>query len=240
VVAAPDWAAALIAAQAGEWAALGPLVLSANAGALPLACHLADYGHWCDPAQGGPVALLSNSNTCYERAALLALPGALEDWLDDQPRLQRHLQAQGRRMLFEPRARLWHLNFSRLGAFARLRFCSGWAFGAGRSRGWPLARRLAYVAAAPLIPLINLRRLLAVARRTGIGGGGLSVLAALVVLVLVEALGELTGYFVSARPALAWLQEVEFDRPRFVSARDRQALDATLAHLMVATDSARA
>ena len=233
VYAAPDWAAALSAAQAGGWAAIGPLVLTANAGALPLACHLADYGHWCDPAQGGPVKLLSNSNTCYERAALLALPGALEDWLDDQPRLQAHLLAQGRRLLFEPRAQLWHLNFSQWDAWVRLRLCCGWAFGAGRSRGWPVARRLLYVSAAPLIPLVNLRRLLALAGRSGVRGGA-RLLAALMALVLLEALGELLGYFSSAAGAQAWLHEVEFDRPRFVSARDRQTLDATVAGLLAA------
>ncbi|MCC7362158.1 MAG: hypothetical protein IT317_21925 [Anaerolineales bacterium] len=238
VYAAPDWAAALIAAQAGAWAAIGPLVLSANAGALPLACHLTDYGHWCDPARGGPTALLSNSNTCYERAALLALPGALEDWLNDQPRLQRHLQAHGRQLLFEPRARLWHLNFSQLPAWARLRFCAGWAFGAGRSRGWPPVRRLLYLAAAPLIPLINLRRLLRVARRTGARGGALArLLPALAALTALEALGELAGYFTSARPAVAWLHEVEFDRPRFISPSDRRRLEARVAQLTAPSPS---
>src|SRR5438309_6102907 len=34
-------------------------------------------------------------------------------------------------------------------------------FAAARARSWPIARRLAYGAAAPLIPLVRMRRILA-------------------------------------------------------------------------------
>ncbi len=230
VFVAPDWAAALIAAHQGEWAAVGPLIDNACPGALALTCHLADYGHWSDPAQAGPVALLSNSNTSYKRALLLALPGALEHWLDHQTALQQHLLAQGHRLLFEPRARLWHLNFSQLRGWVRLRFALGWVFGAGRSARWPAARRLVYILAAPLIPLVNLRRLLGLVRLTGRRGGALvGLVAALVALVWLEALGEVTGYLLPAGAAQANLHDIEFDRLRFISAHDRQTLDATLA-----------
>lgn len=233
VFAAPDWAAVLIAAHAGDWAAVGPLVSNTCPGLLAYTCHLADYGHWYDPALAGAVPLLSNSNTSYKRAALLALPGRLEDWLDHQTPLQRHLLAQGQRLLFEPRARLWHLNFSQPLGWAFQRLDDGWVFGFDRSRPWSLARRLLYVLAAPLIPLANLPRLLGVARRTGTRGGALlRLLPALLVLVGLAALGEVLGYLFSGAAAQARLHDREFDRLRFITARDRQTLDQTLAQLI--------
>jgi len=230
---APDWAEALIAAHQGDWAAIGPLVDNICPGHLALSCHLADYGHWYDPAQAGPVPLLSNSNTSYKRAALLALPGSLEDWLDHQTRLQRYLLAQGRRMLFEPRARLWHLEFSQWRGWVEQRIDDGWVFGADRSTDWPTARRLLYVLAAPLIPLVNLRRLLGVARRTGTRGEALlRLLPALALLVIIQAGGELAGYWFSSAAAEDRLHEREFDRLRFISDHDRQTLDERLAQVI--------
>jgi hypothetical protein len=217
----------------GDWVAVGPLVNNALRGALSHACHLIDYGHWADPRQGGPVNLLSSSNSSYKRAALLALPGALEDWLDHQDRLQQALLAQGQRMLFAVNARLWHLNISQPRTWALRRLDDGRVFGAGRSVGWPAARRGLYVLAAPLIPLVNLWRLLGVARRTGSRGRALlGLLPALVAIVTLRAAGEVAGYVFPAAAALARLQDREFNRPRFISAHDLQRLDTILAQLL--------
>ncbi len=226
VFAHPDWAATLIAAHQDGWAAVGPLLENLCPGVLALTAHVGDYGLWSDPTLAGPTALLSRSNTAYDRAALLALPGALEDWLEHQPRLQRHLLAHGRRMLFEPRARLWHLGPSRWGPWARVRVDMWWVYGAGRAQDWPPARRWLYVAAAPLIPLLNFPRLAALARGGGAHGWALvRLLPTLALMAVLAALGEVGGYLFDPAPAQARMDDVEFDRHRFLSAHDRAALE---------------
>jgi GT2 family glycosyltransferase len=74
--------------------------------------------------------------------------------------LLRDLRRQGHRFYLEPAARIAHLNVSRLSSWLVERFLAGRAFAALRARPWSRARRLAYAAAAPLIPLVRAHRIL--------------------------------------------------------------------------------
>src|SRR5207247_638020 len=69
-------------------------------------------------------------------------------------------------LLIEPAARTRHLNISQLSTLAPLRFHGGRLFGGTRAAKWPAHKRWLYALGSPLIPLVRLRRTLAVIRRS--------------------------------------------------------------------------
>jgi hypothetical protein len=109
-----------------------------------------------------------------------------------------------------------HMNYSTMLASIRLRFHAGRIFAAARARSWPIARRLAYGAAAPLIPAVRLRRILTqvrTRRRARLPG---NVFPALLMLLVCDAAGEMTGYLMGAGSEAERAGKFEFraDRQR--------------------------
>jgi hypothetical protein len=214
----PGWAAALIAAHCGPWAAVGPAVGNANPdSAISWANFLIEYAPWMDPAIAGVAEHLPGHNSSYKRAILLEYGDALETMLEAESILHWDLRAKGFQLCLEPAARTLHLNFSGAGASMRLRLHGGRMFAAARARSWPIARRLAYGAAAPLIPLVRMRRILAQVphdrRRATLPNGALR---AMLFLLMCDGAGEMAGYLIGARGEAQRAGEFEFhvDRRR--------------------------
>jgi hypothetical protein len=231
------WAAALIAAFRASWALVTPTFESANRSRLGLAAFFFSYGHWAAPMRRGPAPLRASSNVAYRREVLLAYGDRLEAMLTTQEHLHRDLRLAGRELLVEPAAVLYHLDSSRLGPWVAERFDGGLLFAAGRVQAhrWSPVRRLAYAAALPLIPLVNLGRLVAQARRAGWRGWRLVwLLPALILGALIQALGEALGYLFGAGRAAARHNDKEFDRRRFVTPGDLRAADQLVAELVAA------
>ena len=135
---------------------------------------------------------------------------------------------QGHRLYLDPRARLAHTNFARLGVWTRVQFHAGRMFAATRATGWPWWKRLAFAGGSPLIPLVRLSRIVGHARRVGRGAGGGAFVAGLPALLwglALDGLGQMVGYATGAGSSWRRMSGYEYERLRFVTDHDRQALE---------------
>lgn len=223
----PGWAAALLAAHDGPWAAVAPAIGNANpASPFSWANLLLSYGQWFAPERAGAVADVPAHNSSYKRDLLLACGPDLGRLLERGDALPRALTAAGHRLYLEPRARIDHVNVSRPLAALALRFHAARAFAAGRAREgrWSPAKRLLYIGATPLIPLLRLRYIRPFLRRaSGARERPPRLWPALALLLVAHAVGELAGYAFGIGDALPRLAAFEFDRARYLTARDRRA-----------------
>ena len=192
----PGWAEALLEAHAGRRPIVVPAIGNANPdGALSWAAYLSDYGPWGEGLERGEIRRWPGQNSAYSRAALLEFEDGLEAALSRGDALWTGLRAGGHGAWFEPDARIDHLNVARPRPWVAERFVAGLLIAGERGSEWPLTRRLAYAAAAPLIPIVLTWRTLAgwrrAARRQRVP---LLTLPAMVVGNTVQAVGEAVGY----------------------------------------------
>ena len=190
------WAAALIAAHRGPWAAVGPSIGNANPDTrTSWANLLIDYGQWVDVTEAGPARELPGHNSAYKRDVLIAYGSDLARLLNPEHDLITELVERGHGLYLEPRARILHLNTSSLVRWPRERFTAGRTYAALRCRGWPRRRRIVYSVGAPLIPVVRAARILRRARERGSSRRFLlGVLPALGFGLVASAAGELVGY----------------------------------------------
>jgi hypothetical protein len=220
----PDWAEALMEAHRGEWAVAGPAVRNGNPRSpVSWANFLIEYSEWLDPHPGGELRHLPGHNSAYKRDLLLEYGDRLEWWLDTESLLHWDLRARGHRLLLVPGARTRHFNFSQLGPALALRFRFGRLFGGMRRVPWGLPRRLFYAAASPLIPLVRAARILRELGRPGrFRPGDLLRLPWLLLLLGVDAAGEMTGYLAGQGEMASLIARVDFHRERYMDRQDRE------------------
>lgn len=212
----PDWAEALLLAHEGPWAAVGPVVHNANPDSIiSWADLLIGYGPWVEPHPGGIVDSLPGHNSSYKRDRLLAYGPALEDMLDAETVMHWDLRAGGERLYLEPAARLAHMNYAMPGVWMRAQFHNGRLFAAQRLRGAPRWKRLFFVAASPLIPLIRLVRTVRATTRLRCWSLLVRVTPVLFLGLLVDGFGQLAGYATGAGSAMRHLVDIEFHRVRY-------------------------
>jgi hypothetical protein len=207
------------------------VVCNANpATAVSWANFLLEYGPWIEPGTRGIADHLPGHNSSYRRDLLLAYGKRLEPLMESETVLQWDLRRHGHRLFMEPAARTHHLNFSTLSGSIRLRFNGGRQFAATRSADWPLPKRLLYVLGAPLIPLVRLRRSVAVLARWPARRRLLPrVLPVLAAMVTLDGIGELVGYATGPGASSSILGRIEFDRRRWLTRTDKLAYDAASA-----------
>jgi hypothetical protein len=188
---------------------------------------LLEYGPWTESAGRGAAAHLPGHNGSYRRDVLLAYGEKLEALMESESILQWDLRRNGHQLLLEPAARTHHLNFSTRSGSISLRFNGGRQFASSRSAEWPTMKRLLYVLGGPLIPLVRLRRSVALLVRWPARRGLLPrVLPVLAALVTIDGLGELVGYAIGPGSSAANLGGIEFDRRRFLVRSEQLAYDA--------------
>jgi len=193
----PDWAAALIAAHRDPWAVVGPAMRNGNPGSVvSWAEFLIAYSRWMEPVAAQAIDHLPGHNSSYKRATLLSYGRELEALLDAESILHWDLQAKGHRLYLEPMARTRHMNFTRLSSWLPVELLSARMFAATRARSarWSWPQRLLYAGAAPLIPLVRLRRIVREVRRAGQQQVLPRALPVLVAGLAMSAAGELAGY----------------------------------------------
>ncbi|HJR54480.1 MAG TPA: glycosyltransferase [Gemmatimonadota bacterium] len=220
------WARALVDAYDERTAAVGPVVAHANvSGSIAWADYLLGYGPWIDPTPGGDVAYLPGHNSSYRRAALDPYEADLETWLVAESVLHWDLRKNGWRLILEPRARTHHFSFSRPASWIRATFLQSRAFAGERTQDAGLPKRLFWVAATPLIPVVRLRRCARDTRRSAAGPPLVRALPALAASLAVSALGEAIGYAFGAGDAPQRIARFEYRRDLHVTARDRRAME---------------
>lgn len=214
-----DCLEALVAAhRSGDYAAVTPVIENANPQtALSWAGLMLTYRHWLEPAAREDIDVLSTYNACFRRDLLLRFGDRLTAMLDYGSGLDAELRAGGGHFLIEPAARLMHLNVAALSGWLPERFLSGRFWGTARSRHWSLARRLAYVLGAPLIPIMIASRAIRSRQwthhREQMPRG---TLAAVILSAVATAAGELTAYVAGGGKTQIWLAEYELHRARYV------------------------
>lgn len=209
----PGWAAALIEAHRGPWAAVGPVIRNGNPGnRVSWADLVTSYLEWLAPAEPGERSHLPGHNSSYKREVLLASDPGMENALASESAYHWRLRARGHRLYLEPRAVTAHLNFGLLRPWLAAKFLSGRVFASTRSRDWNVGRRALYVAASPLIPVVRLSRVVSdlasgPPRRMPRG-----VIPTAALGLVVSALGEMAGYACGTGNALPRLAAFEFNR----------------------------
>lgn len=224
----PGWAAAMVRAHNGPWAAVGSAMCNANPRSLLSWTNLfIAYGPWMAPTAGGEVDTLPGHNIAYKRRLLAAYGPALGGKLERGGGLPNELRREGHRFYLEPAARLAHANPSLFSATADLRFSAGRLYGANRAAeaNWTPARRLLYAAGAPLIPFVRLsrmRRNLSRMRREAMLTRRLW-LSLLWGLVL-DGAGQMVGYLSGPGRSRDKLAVFEMGRLQHLTSRDRELL----------------
>jgi hypothetical protein len=214
----PGWADALIEAHSAGWTVVVPGFENANpSSAMSWAGFLADYGSWLAGLPGGEITRFPTFNAAYRRSALLELGPRLDVLLSTGDELLQALRAAGGRFVFEPSARIAHLNIARRRDWIVERYLGGLVTAHSRMERWPRRRRLLYAAASPLIPVVLLARILPgleTARRTSLVPA--SAYPAVLAGLVVSAAGELVAYLGgSAEEATRRMGEYELHKCRY-------------------------
>ena len=225
-----DWAEALVLAHRGPWTVVGPAFRNANpASSLSWANMLMAYGAWLGGSGPGAVSSVSRHNASFKREALLAYGGELERRLVRGGGLLDDLRRRGHALYFEPRARVAHVNPSRLGSTLRLRFHSGRLDATRRVEhgSWSRGRRGLYLLGSPLIPLARLARLVPAIRSAGLHRADLvRSVPALSLALAVDATGQAAGFALGAGSSEERLRSFELDRRSHVRPGDKAILSS--------------
>jgi hypothetical protein len=220
----PDWAAAILEAHRGPWAAVGSAIDNANPdSATSWVEHLMSYGFHDSSMPGGESARLSRNNLVFKRSVLDGFGARLPEALARDGGLLEEVLRGGGRFYREARARLAHLNVSLLGAMLTLRIHSARARAATRARTerWPSSRRAVYVLASPVFPLLRLRALLPRIRSRSGPRVPNSIWPLLAVTLLFDAFGQAIGFAAGAGKSAERAGLFDLDRHRYLSNADR-------------------
>ena len=219
----PGWAAALLRAHEGPWAAVGPVIANANPrSAVSWADYLIGYGPWADPTPSSEVDLLPGHNSSYKRDVLLGYGDRLEAMLASESVLHMDLRAHGERLYLSSDARAAHVNFSLTRSWLGVQVHNGRVFGAARAASWSLARRIVYAAASPLIPVVRCWRAAGALLAPGRPRRELPrVLPALALGLSLDGLGQMLGYALGAGRSAARMADYEFRRVDHVRSDER-------------------
>ncbi len=219
----PGWAAALIDAHRGDWAAVGPGVRNANpATAVSWADLFIGYGPWLLPTPGGEAEFLPGHNTSYKREVLLQYGEDLDSLMDAETVLHWKLRSDGFRLLLEPRAVVAHTNFSLWRSWLPVQFYNGRMFAGSRMTEMPGWKRLMYAAGSPLIPLVRLARIARQAKNGKLLGRFAACFHALVPGLLLDGAGQFLGYTFGAGNARERVANYEFRRIEHITDGDRK------------------
>lgn len=231
----PYWAEALIDAHRQGHAVVGGMFGNANPASLvSWANLLTEYGEWMNPV-ARTMPHLPGHNSSYKKEILLSYGSELEAKFVFESVLHWDLLKRGYTLFFEPRAKIYHVNYSRVTPTLQLRFYSGAVFASARSRHWSMFKRLAFVAGAPLIPLVRFIRTLRNLRGASIPGWVMPrVLPWMLLFLIFDAMGELVGYARHVDDFVYKFSAMEYRRERYLTEKDRQAwLAGSLARALV-------
>jgi glycosyl transferase family 2 len=217
----PGWAAALLEAHRRGYAGVAPQMKNANpASTLSWAALFLHFGGAVEPGNGFETDYPAAShNMSYTRAVLLEVGDRLTELMLAELFLHEALRARGHRFWVEPTAATRHVNLSRLRPALIHAWTGGRMYGGLRREfgAWSLARRILYAGGSPLIPVLRLKRVLPLLRRTHSGRTLIPrVLPTMAVILTVHAAGEAFGYLFGMGKTRVSYSEFETRRERHV------------------------
>lgn len=156
----PTWAATMARLHADSPHAVigGAIECAPGATLLNWAYHACDFGRFSGPFEAGPRDWISDVNVCYKRRAIEA---TRDVWTPrfHEPAVHWRLLEQGETLYLTPEAIVdYAADYEGLGRLLPERYHWGRLFGAIRGRRVSAPRRLALLAAAPLLPVVLLGR----------------------------------------------------------------------------------
>ena len=173
----------------------------------------------------GEVEHLPGNQSCYRRELLLEYGPRLAEMLDAESVLHADMRARGRKLRLEPKASVYHLNFSRLAPAVSEYYLASRVFAARRAAAWPVVKRAVYTLGSPLLPLVRSLRIMAEVRRAAIQPRTfLSALAPLILVLSAGAAGEMLGYALGTGNAAERLMRFERERDAAFSSADLEAV----------------
>lgn len=158
-VPAHDWVEHVLAAHDGDWAAIGGAIENREpCGLVDWAIYFCRYTPYMLPFESRVVEEVAGDNASYKRSALEQSGVDLADgfW---EPVVHAKLRRSGFQLALTPRIVVRHARSYTFAGFVRQRFWHGRQFGSSRGATFTVARRLAYGALSPLIPLLFLGRI---------------------------------------------------------------------------------
>lgn len=200
---ARTWAAKVMEAHGGPWAAVGYAFSNANPECyVSRASFVLDYGLWSHPLPAGTTGRLQSNNISYKRewmdrcAATTGL--GLDELLENDWNIQQAMRGCGGQLYLESSALAMHHNFTTLAEIWEENFFHCQTLGAARAgrEGWALPRRVAQGLATPAAaPLIRAWRFVTAMRgRPGPRPDWVRAFPVLAAGFLASALGEAAGY----------------------------------------------
>ncbi|MGH8850247.1 MAG: glycosyltransferase family 2 protein [Casimicrobiaceae bacterium] len=225
----PTWAEALLLAHRHPWAAVGAAIVNANPDTIISWANLfTDFGPSVEPALAGVTSHLAWHHTSYKRELLTGYETEdLQSYLETEGFLHQALQDRGYQLYLEPAAKSNHVNVSTVRSLIRCEFVGGRLFGAARvhRNNWSVTRRLLYILASPVIPIVRLRRTLREVHRTGRFGKLFPrILPSMLTALAAHCLGEISGYAFGAGDA-AWQRvPCELNRCEFLAAAEKKSV----------------
>jgi glycosyltransferase involved in cell wall biosynthesis len=158
--AAPDWLHKTLAGFAkGTYAAVGGAITDYGYDRLrDWVVYFIEYNASLPPVSPGETDNLNDANIAYPRALLLEHRQLLDDGYWPMT-LHPTLAAQGKRFLSVPEMVVYHRGPFDFLYYLHQRFLFSRAFAGVRARHQSLARRLTYLVAAPIVPVLLLARI---------------------------------------------------------------------------------
>ncbi|MFB3778472.1 MAG: glycosyltransferase [Bryobacteraceae bacterium] len=226
----PLWAEAMVKAYSrGAFAAVGPVVLNANpATAVSWGCHLVYYGTYMQAGSEGRAMHLPGNQSSYRKSVLLEYGPRLPDLLQSEIALHGELIERGMSLHQEAGAKVYHLNYSRIGPAIREYFLASRVFAAGRRRRWSLFRRAVYAGGCLVLPFIRMRRVFGHARQAALSQRVVAAAPWPAWLILCSgAAGEALGYALGIGGARAALMRFEREHASLFTAADLEQVVRT-------------
>ena len=196
---APDWCRQVLAAHRAPHAVIGGpiekgLPVDGNDTALNWSVYLADYSRYMMPLPEGTTHSLSDCNVSYKRSALNATQ---DQWATEfhENVVNGALRAAGATLWFDPAITVFEQRQLTMGAALRDRFSFGRLFGSTRVPGVAFPKRLAWSAAALVMPPLLVARVVGNLQRRGRHRGQLlRCLPSLAMISTAWMVGEAVGY----------------------------------------------
>lgn len=212
----PGWAEALLRAHHGNYAAVAPAIANANPHTnVSVADLLIAYGPWLHPNPGGLKQHLPGHNSSYKKDVLLGYGERLAEMMDCESVLHWDLVRKGHQLFVEASAVTAHTNFEKWSSWIPVQYHSGRVFTARRSQigGWSAARKVAFAAAWPFIPLVRLRRIAADLKARGQSVlQYASVIPVVIAGLYLNAFGEAVGCLFGSGASIDRMVYYEFHR----------------------------
>jgi hypothetical protein len=199
---APDWAAAVLAAHEGPWAAVGGAVENGCNGLINWAAYFCEYAPYMNPVAEGPTDDLPGNNIVYKRPHLMRHARVLEQghwesWINDR------LRADGVPIASTGALVVHHVKPFRLAYFLvqRFHFARSYA-GMRRADQSPLGRLIYGFGSLALPFLLTVRVARTVLRKRHHVDRFIRAAPLVALFLTVGACGEMIGYLFGAGTSL--------------------------------------